>query len=44
MEESGQTEDIILYENLELWMTRLPAPLRSLSIIQLAIPGKFEQL
>lgn len=31
-----------LYENLEFWMTRLPATLRNLPIIHLAIPGKFE--
>ena len=32
----------ILYANLEFWMTKLPATLRNLPIIHLAIPGKFE--
>lgn len=29
-------------DNLEFWMTRLPALLRNLPIIHLAIPGKFK--
>lgn len=31
--------DAILNDDLEFWMTRLPAPLKDISIIHLAIPG-----
>lgn len=31
-------------EELEYWMTRLPEALKSLPIIRLAIPGKFQNI
>ena len=39
---SPEVKEDALYENLEFWMTRLPAILRNLPIIHLAIPGRFE--
>ncbi|XP_015122022.1 PI-PLC X domain-containing protein 3 [Diachasma alloeum] len=34
-----KTQNVILNDNLELWMTRLPPYLKSIPIIHLAIPG-----
>lgn len=32
----------VLNDDLEFWMTRLPAPLKDIPIIHLAIPGMFK--
>jgi len=34
--------NLVLNDDLEFWMTRLPAPLKDMPIIHLAIPGTFK--
>lgn len=44
MDNQSNPNEIILNDNLEFWMTNLPPYLKSLPIINLAIPGKYIKL
>jgi hypothetical protein len=41
LDKSGKM-NLVLNDDPEFWMTRLPAPLKDMPIIHLAIPGTFK--
>jgi len=37
-----ERSNVVLHDDLEFWMTRLPVPLKEVPVIYLAIPGTFK--